>query len=177
MSLIHRLGLGFVACFAFGAAVVAQEAASVGSAAPADERMKLAIASARASEGLEAYTGVYVTSAGVELIVVADERSLTIERADGTESLVRLAPDVDRGSFSNASLRIVFAHAADGHVTGLRVVVLGTIGVSAEKAPQRRGKVIIQDVVEKADVPPSVLPELPLPGDLPAWTIPFAVLL
>ena len=179
MSRIHRIGIGLAACCAIATALQAQEAASVGGAAlPEKSNMQLAIASTRASESLEPYTGVYVTSAGVELIVVADDRTLSVERADGTEVPVRLTPDGDRGSFTSGSLRIIFARNDDGDVTGLRVSVLGAFGITAEKAPPRRGIVIIEDVTEKAeeDLPPATLPDLPLPGDLPSWTIPFAVL-
>lgn len=178
MNRLHHIGIGFLACCAFGV-LQAQEAASVSGATQADKtNMQLAIASTRPSESLEPYTGVYVTSAGIELIVVAEDRALSIERADGTEAPVRLVPDAERGSFTSGSLRIVFTRGDDGNVTGMRVSVLGALGITADKAPLRRGIVIIEDVIEKAEeeLPPSVLPELPLPGDLPAWTIPFAVL-
>jgi hypothetical protein len=137
--------------------------------------MQLAVASVRAADELDPYTGVYITGAGVELIVVADGRSLTIERADGTELPVRLVADADRGSFSSGSTSIVFTRADDGSVTGLRVVFLGAVGVSAEKGPTHRGIVIIEDVVDKAvDSSPVPLPDLPLPGERPSWTSPFA---
>lgn len=178
MNRMHRIGICFVAFCAFGVAQ-AQEAASISNATQADKsNMQLAIASTRASESFEPYTGVYVTSAGIEFIVIADDRSLSIERADGSEAPVRLVPDLERGSFTSGSLRIVFTSGDDGNVTGLRVSVLGAFGIAAEKAPPRRGIVIIEDVIEKAEeeLPPSLLPELPLPGDRPLWTTPFAKL-
>lgn len=175
----HRIGICFAACCAFATAAQAQDTASVSGAARSEKsNMQLAIASTRPSESLDPYTGVYVTSAGIELIVVADERTLSIEPADGSEAPVRLTPDAERGSFTSGSMRIIFARGDDGNVTGLRVSVLGAFGITAEKEPPRRGIVIIEDVKEKAEeeLPPSVLPSLPLPGGLPSWTIPFAVL-
>ena len=102
MIRIHRIGICLAACCAFATALQAQDTASVSGAARAEKsNMQLAIASTRSSESLDPYTGVYVTSAGIELIVVADERALSIERADGSEAPVRLTPDTaERGSFT-----------------------------------------------------------------------------
>lgn len=176
MIRIHHIGLCLVASCALVADLRAQEAASVNGKLTDKSSLQLAIASTRPSESSDQYTGVYVTTAGIELIVVADDRTLSIERADGSEAPMRLTPDAERGSFTSGSLRVIFARSDDGDITGLRFSVLGAFGITAEKAPTRRGVVIIQDVTDTAEeeLPPSVLPELRLPGDLPSWTIPFA---